>query len=196
MSEHESDPYVKAAREAGYRSRAVYKLEEIQRTDHILKPGMTVVDLGAAPGGWSQLAAKILRGQGRIVAMDILPMEPIRGVEFLQGDFSSDTVLQELLDLLAGERPQLVMCDIAPNMSGMSDVDHLRSMHLVELALDFAERTLRPGGDFLTKVFQGRDYQPFVARLRERFESVKVRKPKASRSRSAELYLLARNFMM
>jgi 23S rRNA (uridine2552-2'-O)-methyltransferase len=189
LSEHESDPYVKAAREAGYRSRAVYKLEEIQRTDHILKPGMTVVDLGAAPGGWSQFAAKILRGQGRIVA-------PIAGVEFLQGDFSSDTVLQELLDLLRGERPQLVMCDIAPNMSGMSDVDHLRSMHLVELALDFAERTLRPGGDFLTKVFQGRDYQPFVQRLRQQFETVKVRKPKASRSRSAELYLLARKFMM
>jgi 23S rRNA (uridine2552-2'-O)-methyltransferase len=196
LSEHESDPYVKAAREAGYRSRAVYKLEEIQRSDHLIKPGMTVVDLGAAPGSWSQLAAKMMKGQGRIVAMDILPMEPIAGVEFLQGDFSSDAVLQELLDLLRGERPQLVMCDIAPNMSGISDVDHLRSMYLVELALDFAERTLRPGGDFLTKVFQGRDYLPFVERLRKQFESVKVRKPKASRSRSAELYLLARKFMM
>jgi len=197
LQEHESDPYVKAARAAGYRSRAVYKLEEIQRTDKILRPGRVVVDLGAAPGGWSQFAAKILNGKGRIIASDILPMEPIAGVEFVEGDFSADNVFAALLDLLGGDnRPQLVMSDMAPNMSGIAEVDHDRGMYLVELSLDFAEKTLAPGGDYLVKVFQGRDYMPFVQRLRGLFGQVKVRKPKASRSRSAELYLLARQFRM
>lgn len=196
LAEHESDRYVKAARAAGYRSRAVYKLEEIQRTDRILKPGMTVVDLGAAPGGWSQYAVRCMQGKGRIVALDILPMDAIVGVEFIQGDFGSDEVFEQLLKMVGSDAPQLVMSDIAPNMSGMADVDHLRSMHLVELALDFAEKTLKPGGDFLVKVFQGRDFQGFNQRLRKSFESVKVRKPEASRSRSPELYLLARGFGM
>lgn len=194
LDEHESDVYVKRARESGFRSRAVFKLEEIQRTDRLIKPGMTIVDLGAAPGGWSQLAAKLLHGKGRIVALDILPMDAINGVEFIQGDFSSDEVLAGLLERLGNDRPQLVMSDMAPNMSGIADVDHDRSMHLVELALDFAQRTLLPGGDFLVKVFQGRHFQPFVAQLRARFGSVKVRKPPASRQRSSELYLLARAF--
>lgn len=194
LQEHESDVFVKRARETGYRSRAVFKLEEIQRTDRIIKPGMTIVDLGAAPGGWSQLAARLLQGKGRVIALDILPMDAIIGVEFLQGDFASEDVLRQLTDLLGQERPQLVMSDMAPNMSGIADVDHDRSMHLVELALDFAKDRLRPGGDFLVKVFQGRDFQPFMRQLREQFESVKVRKPSASRQRSSELYLLARAF--
>ena len=196
LHEHESDPFVKAARAAGYRSRAVYKLEEIQRTDKIIKPGTTIVDLGAAPGGWSQYAARILKGQGRILASDILAMDALVGVEFVQGDFSADDVFATLLEQLGPDRPQLVMSDMAPNMSGIAEVDHARGMYLVELSLDFAEKVLAPGGDYLVKVFQGRDYLPFVQRLRGLFESVKVRKPKASRSRSAELYLLARQFRM
>jgi 23S rRNA (uridine2552-2'-O)-methyltransferase len=196
LQEHESDPYVKAARAAGWRSRAVYKLEEIQRTDKILRPDSVIVDLGAAPGGWSQYAAKVLHGKGRIIASDILPMEPISGVEFVPGDFSSDEVFAGLLKRLGSDRPQLVMSDMAPNMSGIAEVDHDRGMHLVELSLDFAEKTLLQGGDYLVKVFQGRDYPGFVRRLRGLFGQVKVRKPKASRSRSAELYLLARQFGM
>jgi 23S rRNA (uridine2552-2'-O)-methyltransferase len=196
LEEHESDPYVKAARAAGYRSRAVYKLEEIQQTDRILKPGMTVVDLGAAPGSWSQYAVRALKGKGRVVALDILPMDAIVGVEFILGDFGSDEVLVELEKQLGGERPHLVMSDIAPNTVGIAEVDHLRAMHLVELTLDFAEKHLAPGGDYLVKVFQGRDFPPFMKRLRDLFQTVKTRKPKASRSRSTELYLLARGFGM
>ena len=194
LDEHESDVYVKRAREAGFRSRAVFKLEEIQQSDRILRPGMTLVDLGAAPGSWSQFAARTLQGRGRIIALDILPMDAIAGVEFIQGDFDSDQVLGDLLTLLGADRPQLVMSDIAPNTSGIAEVDHDRSMHLVELALDFAKQTLAPGGDFLVKVFQGRSFQSFNQQLRTSFDSVKVRKPKASRQRSAELYLLARRF--
>jgi 23S rRNA (uridine2552-2'-O)-methyltransferase len=194
LQEHESDIYVKKARESGFRSRAVFKLEDIQRKDRILKPDMTVVDLGAAPGGWSQYAARVLNGRGRIVALDILPMDGITGVEFLQGDFASDEVLQQLIELLRNDRPELVMSDIAPNMSGIADVDHDRSMHLVELALDFARRTLSPGGDFLVKVFQGRHFQPFMRDLRLTFGRVAIRKPPASRQRSPELYVLLRAF--
>lgn len=194
LAEHESDPYVKQARQMGYRSRAVFKLEEIQRADRLIRPGMTIVDLGAAPGGWSQLAAKLLQGRGRIVALDILPMDAIVGVDFLQGDFSDDAVLAQLEQMLGDERPQLVMSDMAPNTTGIADVDHDRSMHLVELSLEFARQRLRPGGDFLVKVFQGRHFQPFVKELRASFGSVKVRKPDASRQRSPELYLLGRDF--
>lgn len=185
---------MKQARQAGYRSRAVYKLEEIQRAERLIRPGMTVVDLGAAPGGWSQLAAKLLQGRGRIVALDILPMDAIVGVDFLQGDFSDDAVLAQLERMLGDDRPQLVMSDMAPNTTGISDVDHDRSMHLVELSLDFARKQLRAGGDFLVKVFQGRHFQPFMKELRASFATVKVRKPDASRARSPELYLLGRDF--
>jgi 23S rRNA (uridine2552-2'-O)-methyltransferase len=194
LAEHESDVYVKRARESGFRSRAVFKLEEIQRSDRIIKPGMTIVDLGAAPGGWSQLAAKLLQGRGRIVALDILPMDEIRDVEFIQGDFASEEVLGTLELRLGDDRPQLVMSDMAPNTTGIADVDHDRSMHLVELSLDFAQRALVPGGTFLVKVFQGRHFEPFMKQLRSRFASVKVRKPPASRQRSSELYLLGREF--
>jgi 23S rRNA (uridine2552-2'-O)-methyltransferase len=194
LHEHESDVFVKRAREAGYRSRALFKLEDMQRTDRILRTGMTIVDLGAAPGGWSQYAAKVLQGRGRIVALDILAMDAINGVEFIQGDFTEDAVLEQLLSLLGPDQPQLVMSDMAPNMSGIAKVDQDRSMHLAELALDFARKVLAPGGDFLVKVFQGRDFQPFVRQLRGLFGTVKVRKPPASRQRSPELYLLARTF--
>lgn len=186
--------FVKRAREAGYRSRALFKLEDIQRTDRLLRPGITVVDLGAAPGGWSQYAAKVLQGRGRIVALDLLPMDAINGVEFIQGDFTEDAVLEQLLSLLAADRPQLVMSDMAPNTTGIATVDQDRSLHLAELALDFAGKVLAPGGDFLVKVFQGRDFQPFMRRLRGLFGTVKVRKPPASRQRSPELYLLSRTF--
>jgi 23S rRNA (uridine2552-2'-O)-methyltransferase len=196
LAEHASDPFVKRAREEGWRSRAVFKLEEIQKSDRLLRPGMTIVDLGAAPGGWSQYAARLLDGKGRIVALDVLDMPPVAGVEFLQGDFNDEAVLERLLDMVGPSKVDLVMSDIAPNMMGIADVDHDRSMQLVELALDFACRTLRPGGDFLAKVFQGRGFQPLLAQLRERFDSVKLRKPKASRARSAEVYVLARGYRL
>lgn len=196
LREHESDVYVRRARESGYRSRAVYKLEQIDGMDRLIRPGMTVVDLGAAPGGWSQYAARRLGDEGRVIALDLLPMGGMPGVDFIQGDFADEATLAALLERLAGQPVDLVMSDMAPNMSGIADVDHLKSMHLVELALDFAERVLSPGGDFLVKVFQGRDFQAFMARLRDSFETVKSRKPKASRARSSELYLLARNYRM
>jgi len=196
LAEHASDPYVKRAHAEGWRSRAAFKLEEIQRSDRLLRPGMTIVDLGAAPGGWSQYAVRLLGGRGRVIALDLLPMPALPGVEFLQGDFGEEETLGRLRALLAGSQVDLVMSDMAPNMSGMADVDHDRSMHLVDLAVDFAAATLRPGGDLLIKAFQGRDFQPLVARLRRSFESVKLRKPKASRARSAELYVLARGYRL
>ena len=196
LAEHAADPYVKRAHDEGWRSRAAFKLEEIQKSDRLLKPGMTVVDLGAAPGGWSQYAARRLDGNGRVIALDVLDMPAIPGVEFIQGDFNDDSVLGQLNALLGGARVDLVLSDMAPNMMGIADVDHDRSMQLVDLAVDFAERSLRPGGDLLMKVFQGREFQPLVLRLRREFESVKLRKPKASRSRSAELYVLARGYRL
>jgi 23S rRNA (uridine2552-2'-O)-methyltransferase len=196
LAEHAADPYVRRAHEEGWRSRAAFKLEEIQRTDRILRPGMTVVDLGAAPGGWSQFAARTLGGKCRVIALDLLEMPSLPGVEFIQGDFSDEAVLASLQATLSGNKVDLVMSDLAPNMMGIADVDHDRSMHLVDLVVDFAARSLRPGGDLLMKVFQGREFQPLIARLRREFESVKLRKPKASRSRSAELYVLARGYRL
>ncbi|NJD30984.1 MAG: RlmE family RNA methyltransferase [Gammaproteobacteria bacterium] len=196
LAEHAADPYVKRAHEEGWRSRAAFKLEEIQRTDRILRPGMIVVDLGAAPGGWSQFAARTLAGKGRVVALDVLEMPALPGVEFIQGDFTEDEVLARLEAALGGAKVDLVMSDMAPNMMGISDVDHDRSMHLVDLAVDFAARELRPGGDLLMKVFQGREFQALIARLRRDFESVKLRKPKASRARSPEVYVLARGYRL
>ena len=186
--------FVKRAREAGYRSRALFKLEDIQRSDRILKPGMTVVDLGAAPGGWSQYAAKVLQGRGRIVALDILPMDAINGVEFIQGDFTTEDVLEQLMSLIGTDRPQLVLSDMAPNTTGIASVDQDRSMHLAELALDFAGKVLAPGGNFVMNSVPGPDFPPFVSQLRGLFGSVKVRRPPVSRQRSPELYLLARTF--
>jgi 23S rRNA (uridine2552-2'-O)-methyltransferase len=157
---------------------------------------MIVVDLGAAPGGWSQYAARLLGGRGRIIALDLLEMPALPGVEFIQGDFSEEAVLERLRGALGDQRVDLVMSDVAPNMTGMADVDHDRSMHLVDLAVEFAAQALRPGGDLLVKVFQGREFQPLIARLRRDYESVKLRKPKASRVRSAELYVLARGYRL
>lgn len=196
LAEHASDAYVQRAKAEGWRSRAVFKLEEIQGADRLIRPGMTIVDLGAAPGGWSQFAASILNGNGRVVALDLLEMPPIAGVEFIQGDFDSESVLQQLLSLLGGGKVDLVMSDMAPNMMGIASADHARSMNLVDLAVEFARMTLRPGGDLLLKVFQGRDFQPLLGTLREAFETVKLRKPKASRGRSAEVYVLARGYRL
>jgi 23S rRNA (uridine2552-2'-O)-methyltransferase len=196
LAEHAADPYVKRAHDEGWRSRAAFKLEEIQKSDRLLKPGLTVVDLGAAPGGWSQDAARRLDGKGRVIALDLLDMPAIPGVEFIQGDFNDDSVLGQLNALLGGAKVDLVMSDMAPNMMGIADVDHDRSMQLVELAEAFAAQALRPGGDLLIKVFQGRGFQPLVARLRKSYETVKLRKPKASRSRSPEVYVLARGYRL
>ena len=196
LAEHEADVYVRQAREQGWRSRAVFKLEEIQRTDRLIRPGMTIVDLGAAPGGWSQFAARALGGRGRIIALDILPMPELAGVEFIEGDFESEEGLERLRSRLEGRKADLVMSDMAPNMMGIADVDHARSMNLVDLAVEFAARELKPGGDLLLKVFQGREFQPLLARLRRDYESVKLRKPKASRGRSAEVYVLARGLRL
>lgn len=194
LKEHFSDEYVRRAKKEGWRSRAVFKLEEIQARDRLLKPGMTVVDLGAAPGGWSQYAVRAVGAKGAVVALDILPMDALAGVEFIQGDFREETVLENLRALL-GERPvDLVMSDMAPNMSGMDAVDQPRSMYLAELALDFAAQVLRPGGDLLVKVFQGVGFDEFVRGARAHFEKVTVRKPQASRARSREVYLLGRNY--
>ena len=192
LKEHFNDEYVKRAQREGYRSRAVYKLAEIQDRDRLIRPGMAVVDLGAAPGGWSQYALGLLGRKGRIVAMDILDMEPLPGVTFIQGDFREDEVLQALLDALDGKPVDLVMSDIAPNISGMEAVDQPRAMYLAELAVDFADRALKPGGDLLVKVFQGEGFDELLRGLRERYSKVLIRKPKASRPRSREVYALAR----
>jgi 23S rRNA (uridine2552-2'-O)-methyltransferase len=196
LAEHAADPYVKRAHDEGWRSRAAFKLEEIEKSDRLLKPGMTVVDLGAAPGGWSQYAARRLDGRGRVIALDVLDMPAIPGVEFIRGDFNDESVLGQLKALLGGAKVDLVMSDMAPNMMGIADVDHDRSMQLVELAEAFAAQALRPGGDLLLKVFQGRGFQPLVARLRKSYETVKLRKPKASRTRSPEVYVLARGYRL
>ena len=192
LREHFDDDYVKKAKREGYRSRAVYKLDEIQQKDRIIKPGMAIVDLGAAPGGWSQYASGLLGDKGTVVAMDILPMEALSGVTFLQGDFRENDVLDKLLQLLERQKIDLVMSDIAPNISGMDAVDQPRAMYLAELAVDFAERVLRPGGDLLIKVFQGEGFDELVRGLRGNYQKVVIRKPRASRPRSREVYALAR----
>ena len=194
LREHFTDEYVKRAQEEGYRSRAAYKLLEIDEKDRLLRPGLTVVDLGAAPGGWSQLAARRVGGQGAVIALDVLPMEPLAGVEFIQGDFRETAVLERLMAMLNGRPVDLVISDMAPNTSGIKAVDQPRGIYLAELALDFAGQCLRSGGDLLVKVFQGEGFDPFLKSLRAGFATVAPRKPKASRPRSAERYLLARNY--
>ena len=194
LQRHFNDHYVQAAQKAGYRSRAVFKLLEIQEKDRILKPGQVVVDLGAAPGGWSQIAAPIVGEKGDVIAMDILPMEPLPGVTFIEGDFTEQDVHDRLLATVNGRGVDLVMSDIAPNISGMRAVDQPKAMYLVELALDFAQTTLKPGGDFVVKVFQGEGFDDFLRTLRAAFERVVIRKPDASRPKSREVYMLARGF--
>lgn len=191
LKEHFSDPFVKKAKAEGLRSRAAYKLEELVERDRLLRPGMVVVDLGAAPGGWSQWVRQALGDRGRVVALDILDMPPLAGVEFLQGDFREDAVLLQLEALLEGTPVDLVLSDMAPNKSGVDAVDMPRAMYLSELAMDFADRHLRVGGDFLIKLFQGVGFDDYVKELRRRYEKVVIRKPEASRKRSPEVYALA-----
>lgn len=193
LKEHFSDPYVKKAQAEGMRSRAAYKLEELVERDRLLKPGMVVVDLGAAPGGWSQWVRQALGDSGRVVALDILEMPTLAGVEFLHGDFREDAVLSALETTLDGARVDLVLSDMAPNKSGMDAVDQPRMMHLAELAMDFADNHLRSGGTFLIKLFQGVGFDQYVRDLRKRYERVSIRKPAASRKRSPEVYALAQN---
>ena len=190
MKEHVSDFFVKQARKEGYRSRAAYKLLEIIERDHILKSGMIVVDLGAAPGSWSQVASQRVGSKGKVIALDILEMSPLPGVEFIQGDFTEEIPLNELRKRLDGHQPDLIISDMAPNMSGIIISDQARSMYLAELALAFALEQLNYSGNFLVKVFQGRDFDQFLREMRMGFKSVMIRKPKASRDRSNELYLL------
>lgn len=192
LNEHVHDHWVQQAQKDGYRARAAYKLLEINEKDHLIRPGMMVADLGSAPGSWSQVAARILDGRGQVFALDILQMDPVPGVEFIQGDFREDVVLNQFLTLLADRPLDLVLCDIAPNMSGNRTADQARSAHLVELALDFAQTQLKPGGNFLVKVFQGSEFASFLAAMRQSFTEVISRKPKASRDRSSEVYLLGR----
>ena len=191
LQEHFSDKYVQQAQKKGFRSRAWFKLEEIQQSDNIFKPGMTVVDLGAAPGGWSQYVVQKLGSKGRIIACDLLPMDPIVGVDFLQGDFRDELVLKAVLDRVGENKVQVVMSDMAPNMSGTPAVDIPRSMYLVELALDMCRDVLAPGGSFIVKVFQGEGFDEYLGQIRSLFTKVKVRKPDASRSRSREVYIVA-----
>ncbi|OSI19031.1 RlmE family RNA methyltransferase [Neisseria dumasiana] len=193
LNEHVNDHYVHMAQKDGYRARAAYKLLEINEKDKLIKPGTVLADLGSAPGSWSQVAAELAGEKGRVFALDILPMDEIQGVSFIQGDFREETVLAEF-EALLGNRPlDLVICDMAPNMSGNAVTDQARSYYLCELALDFAVNHLKPGGNFLVKVFQGAGYQEYMATMREAFAVVQTRKPQASRNRSSEIYLLAKN---
>lgn len=194
LKEHVDDVWVQKAQKDGYRSRATYKLAEIDDKDRLFRPGMTVIDLGSAPGGWSQLLSERLGGRGTILASDILPMDAIPDVQFIQGDFTEEDVLQQLLDAMGNRQADLVISDMAPNLSGMNAIDQPKAMYLVELALDLAEQVLKPGGDFLAKVFQGEGYEEYLKLLRSRFDKVLTRKPEASRARSREVYLLGRGF--
>jgi 23S rRNA (uridine2552-2'-O)-methyltransferase len=193
LKEHFSDPYVKKAQAEGLRSRAAYKLEELVERDRLLKPGMVVVDLGAAPGGWSQWVRQALGDTGRVIALDILEMPSLAGVEFLHGDFRDDDVLSQLEAALGDKPVDLVLSDMAPNKSGVDAVDQPRGMHLAELAMDFADHHLRPGGSFLIKLFQGVGFDEYVRELRQRYARVVIRKPAASRKRSPEVYALAQD---
>jgi 23S rRNA (uridine2552-2'-O)-methyltransferase len=192
----ERDPYVQMARRDGWRSRAVYKLEQIDQKERFLQPDMVCVDVGSAPGSWSQYVTKKLKGRARIVAVDVLPMDSLPDVEFIQGDFQDESVFEQILEAIGDEGVDLVMSDIAPNITGTRVVDQPRSMYLVELALDLARRVLKPGGSFVCKVFQGEGIDEFVIDARKSFKRVKVMKPKASRAGSREVYLVARKFQL
>lgn len=194
LAEHEADPYVQEARRLGFRSRAVFKLKEIQEKDKILRPGQIVVDLGAAPGGWSQFGRPVLGAKGQMLALDILPFDPIPGVESIVGDFREDAVLLQLEARIGDQSVDVVLSDMAPNVSGIDAADQAGSMHLCELALEFAKAHLKPRGTLLVKIFQGDGFDAYLKQVREAFETVTIRKPKASRPRSREVYLLARNF--
>lgn len=192
LAEHFDDPFVQQAQREGWRGRAAFKLLEINGKYRLLRPGMTVVDLGAAPGAWSQVIQREIGSKGRLLALDILPMEPLENVEFIQGDFTEEEPLRALETALQGHRPDLVLSDMAPNISGMAAVDQPRAMYLAELALEFAIEWLKPGGDFLVKIFQGEGSDALLGQCRQAFDKVLIRKPKASRPRSREVYVLGR----
>ncbi|WP_271408092.1 23S rRNA (uridine(2552)-2'-O)-methyltransferase RlmE [Pseudomonas sp. Q1-7] len=194
LDEHVNDPYVKKAQKDGYRSRASYKLIELNDKDKLIRPGMLVMDLGSAPGGWSQVAGRIVGENGRVLASDILPMDPLDNVDFIQGDFTDDAVFAQILDMLDGRQPDLIISDIAPNISGVAAADQASSMYLVELVLDMVRQVLKPNGNFLVKVFQGEGSDEFLKDVRTSFEKVVVRKPEASRPRSREVYLVGKGF--
>lgn len=194
LQEHFNDQYVKESQKDGYRSRASYKLLEIQQRDKLFQPGMVVVDLGAAPGGWSQVVAKIVGAKGKVIASDILAMDSVEDVTFLQGDFTEESVFTELLSLMEGKRADVVISDMAPNMSGIADVDLPKAMYLVELALDMARQVLKPGGSFACKVFQGEGFDAWMKECKATFKQVATRKPDASRSRSREVYIVGKGF--
>lgn len=194
LNEHVNDPYVKRAQKDGYRSRASYKLIELNDKDKLIRPGMLVMDLGSAPGGWSQVAGKIVGDHGRVIASDILPMDPLDNVDFIQGDFTDEGVFQQILAKLNGRQPDLIISDIAPNISGVAAADQASSMYLVELTLDMVRQVLKPGGNYAVKVFQGEGSDEFLRDVRSSFEKVMIRKPEASRPRSREVYLVAKGF--
>jgi 23S rRNA (uridine2552-2'-O)-methyltransferase len=195
LNEHVNDPYVKQARKDGYRSRSSYKLIQLNEKDRLIRPGMLVVDLGSAPGGWSQVAARLVGAKGRVLATDILPMEPVKNVDFIQGDFTEEPVLKQVVERLEGNAPDVVLSDIAPNISGIDSADQASAMYLVELALDMARQVLKPKGDFVAKVFQGTGSDAFLKDFRTSFEKVLIRKPAASRARSREVYMVGKGFV-
>ena len=194
LNEHFKDQYVKQSKLDGYRSRASYKLLDLDKKDKLFRPGMTVVDLGSAPGGWSQVAAKLVGHHGRTIASDILAMDSLAGVDFIQGDFTENAVFEQLLEAMGPDKADLVISDMAPNMSGMADIDQPQAMYLVELALDMARTILKPKGNFVAKVFQGEGFDAYLMDMRTSFDKVVTRKPESSRARSREVYLVAKGF--
>lgn len=194
LDEHVNDPYVKRAQKDGYRSRAAYKLLELNEKDKLIRPGMLIMDLGSAPGGWSQVAGFLVGDKGRVLATDILPMDSLQNVDFIQGDFTEEAVFHQILEALGGKRPDLIISDIAPNISGIEAADQASSIYLVELALDMARQVLKPKGNFVAKVFQGEGSDAYLKDVRTSFDKVVVRKPEASRPRSREVYMVAKGF--
>ena len=194
MARHVSDPFVKKAQLDGYRSRSAYKLTELNEKDRLIRPGMRIMDLGSAPGGWSQVAGKLVGAKGRVLATDILPMEPIKNVDFIQGDFTDEAVVAQLLEWLGGGKFDLIISDIAPNITGIDSADQASSMYFLELALDTVRQTLKPGATFVAKMFQGSGSDQYVKDLRTSFDKVLIRKPAASRAESREVYIVAKGF--
>jgi len=194
LKEHVNDPFVKQAQKDGYRSRASYKLKELNEKDKLIKPGMLVIDLGSAPGGWSQIASELVGEQGKLIASDILPMDPLPDVDFIQGDFTEEAVFDEIMRAIANRPVDVVISDMAPNLSGISAADQAASIYLIELALDMAQQVLKPKGSFIAKAFQGEGYDAFVTLVREQFETVVIRKPDSSRARSREVYVVGKGF--
>jgi 23S rRNA (uridine2552-2'-O)-methyltransferase len=194
LSRHLSDPFVKQAQKDGYRSRSAYKLIELNEKDKLIRPGMRILDLGSAPGGWSQVAGRIVGAKGRVLATDILPMDALLNVDFIQGDFTEDAIVQQLLDWLGGGKFDLIVSDIAPNITGISSADQASSIYFLELALDTVRKTLKPGATFVAKMFQGSGSDQYLKELRAHFDKVLIRKPAASRKESREVYLVAKGF--